>query len=118
MKEYNTLRVKRLLVRAIDSLIEIRIEISGNNRGLVSVLDQLIQEMQDVIKDLDNEKTTLSFEDLISLSKIISCLVDLVKNWLNTLSYKFSRFSTAYNKYVRFKCQLERTLNYLELMPS
>jgi hypothetical protein len=118
MKDFNTLRVKRLLISVIDSLREVRIEVSDNDRRLASVLDQLIQEMQAFLEGFDSEKNALSFKDFISLSKIFSHLVDLVKDWFDTLSYKFSRSSMAYDKYERVKCQLVKTLNYLELMPG
>lgn len=116
MNKFNATRVKRLLVKTIDSLTEIRIELSGNNRKLAGVLDQLIQEMQTIVEDHDSEEATLTFEDLVSLSKILGYIVDLVKYWFNTLSYKISRFMAALNKYVRLKCQSVKTLNYLELM--
>ncbi len=121
MKGGNTAMGKDDMLGIRQWLLEVKKELqtikasSKGNCDLTSVLDHLINGIDSQLKALSRGDPELTVKDLTDLLKILGAVVDIVKQWFNTLFYKLCRFIAKSHKYMEEQCQLEKLSKSLGL---
>lgn len=86
-------RVRELLDEIVAKLRVVREQVSKSNPDLVGVFDHSIMKIEVLRDNLLQE--SYSYEKFVPVIKIIADLIDIIKKWNNTLSYKFGCLKAA-----------------------